>query len=133
MKLETKLWHKIQRCPVNIDRCFFERIETSTVNGVPDVHWLVDGVSGWTENKAVEKLVNGNIILTQERFTMIQRNWIKDYQKIGGVVFLCIGVYLNDQWEIFWLKDQLAWSFYSATLESLRNMSFHIGEDFPMV
>ena len=136
MKLESKLWGKIRDKKCN-KSLFLQRIETSTGTGIPDLYWRFNGKnrpSGWAELKAVSRLTRDKTVkLGRKKFTMEQRNWIKTYYDTGGIVFLVVGVYVDDHWETFWLLGKEAYLFVEASIVELREMSYHIGEDFPLM
>lgn len=136
MKLESKLWQRIRDCKAN-KSLFFQRIETSTGTGIPDLFWRFEGKGqpeGWAELKVVSKLIHDKSVkLDRKKFTMEQRNWLKTYHDKGGIVFLIIGVYVNENWEIFWIKGKAAYLFVEEEINELRKKAYSIGEKFPLV
>mgnify|MGYP003648434124 FL=1 len=46
---EALLWQKIKR---NIKNIFFTRVESSTINGIPDVHCVANQRVFWIELKS---------------------------------------------------------------------------------
>lgn len=130
MKLETKLWCKIRDCKGN-KSLFLQRIETSTGLGIPDLYFRTSE-SGWCELKVVESLYQKTKVrLTRKDFTISQRQWLRDHHESGGISMLCVGVYLDEKWEIFWLKGRDSYLFVQSEIEEIRKNAFHIGETFP--
>jgi Holliday junction resolvase len=72
-KRESKLFDRIKK---NIKNIHFTRIESSTVNGIPDVHACAEGKSFWIELKS-----NTYKIPKLDKF---QIAWIYNYHKHGG-------------------------------------------------
>ena len=74
---ETKLWHELK----NLDpKWHFTRIESSTINGIPDVHCVCDREIFWLELKANNSKNCG--------LSKYQINWHIKYQKAGGKAFI---------------------------------------------
>ena len=70
---ETKLWHELK----NLDpKWHFTRVESSTINGIPDVHCVCDREIFWLELKANDSKNCG--------LSKYQINWHIKYQKAGG-------------------------------------------------
>lgn len=136
MKLESKLWQRIRDCKFN-KSLFLQRIETSTGTGIPDLFWRFEGEGqpeGWAELKVVSKLIYGKLVkLDREKFTLEQRNWLKTYYDKGGIIFLIIGIYTNENWEVFWIKGKEAYLFVEADINVLRQTVYHIGDSFPLI
>ena len=74
---ESRLWQKVKK---NFDKCFLTRIESSTINGIPDVHGVVNGKVFWIELKSDEA--------NYPKLNKWQIVWINRYIKAGGVVFI---------------------------------------------
>ena len=74
---ESLLWQKVKK---NFDKCFLTRIESSTINGIPDVHGVVNGKVFWIELKSDEA--------NYPKLNKWQIVWINRYIKAGGVVFI---------------------------------------------
>jgi hypothetical protein len=70
-KRESKLFDRIKK---NIKNVHFTRIESSTVNGIPDVHGTGSGNSFWLELKS-----NTDKFPTLDRF---QISWCYEYQAL---------------------------------------------------
>jgi len=77
MKQESALWNKVKK---NLTDMFLTRIESSTINGIPDVHGVAKQGVFWIElksdNAKYPKLNKWQIV------------WINRYIKAGGVVFI---------------------------------------------
>ena len=77
MKQESALWNKVKK---NLTDMFLTRIESSTINGIPDVHGVAKQGIFWIElksdNAKYPKLNKWQIV------------WINRYIKAGGVVFI---------------------------------------------
>ena len=74
---ESKLWNQINK----LDRKWhFTRIESSTINGIPDVHCVVDKKVFWLELKANTSKNCG--------LSKYQINWHIKYVKAGGSAYI---------------------------------------------
>ena len=76
-KRESKLWKRIKN--LNIKGYFF-RVESNTINGIPDVHCTIKGKSFWLELKSND--------LKNYGISKWQINWHIEYQKHGGCAFI---------------------------------------------
>ena len=76
-KRESLLWAKIRKLKL-IGQIF--RIESNTINGIPDVYFIQDGVSIWVELKSNEVKDLG--------LSKYQINWHIDHQLHGGHSFI---------------------------------------------
>ena len=74
---ESLLWQKVKK---NFDKCFLTRIESSTINGIPDVHGVVNGKVFWIELKSDEA--------NYPKLNKWQIVWINKYIKAGGKVII---------------------------------------------
>ena len=74
---ETRLWHELKDLDKN---WHFTRIESSTVNGIPDVHCVVNRQVFWIELKANASKNCG--------LSKYQINWHIKYLKAGGAAFV---------------------------------------------
>tara|TARA_R100001224_G_C3989743_1_gene138813 strand:- start:43 stop:447 length:405 start_codon:yes stop_codon:yes gene_type:complete len=74
---EKLLW---QRTKKGLTECFLTRIETSTLNGVPDVHGVHKKGIFWIELKSDQ--------LSFPKLNKWQIVWINKYIKAGGHVFI---------------------------------------------
>ena len=74
---ESLMWNKVKK---GLNKCFLTRIESSTINGIPDVHGVLNSNIFWIELKSDKisfpPLNKGQIV------------WISKYVKAGGVVFI---------------------------------------------
>lgn len=76
-KSESLLWQKIKK--LNLKGQIF-RIESNTINGIPDVFWLINGKSIWIELKS-----NGVKNIGVSKY---QINWHLSHFKNGGTSFI---------------------------------------------
>ena len=74
---ESLLWQKVKK---NFSQCFLTRIESSTINGIPDIHGVSGGKVFWIELKSDEA--------NYPKLNKWQIVWINRYIKAGGVVFI---------------------------------------------
>tara|TARA_R100000388_G_scaffold790_1_gene1267 strand:+ start:2394 stop:2783 length:390 start_codon:yes stop_codon:yes gene_type:complete len=77
---EKKIWQRLNLVQKKLDRCFFTKIESPTINGIPDVYCIFDGVSFWLELKA-NQAKNLNI-------SKYQIAWHLKYKASGGKSFI---------------------------------------------
>ena len=76
---ESLLWQKLKKgCP----EIFFTRIESSTINGIPDVHAVCKNNVFWVELKSD--------YVSYPKLNKWQVVWINKYVKAGGIVIICI-------------------------------------------
>jgi Holliday junction resolvase len=74
---ETRLWQQLK----NLDKDWhFTRVESSTVNGIPDVHCVVNKQVFWLELKANTSKNCG--------LSKYQINWHIKYLKAGGKAYI---------------------------------------------
>ena len=79
---ESKLWKRIKDLHLN---AHIFRVESNTINGIPDVHCTIKGKSFWLELKSND--------LKNYGISKWQINWHIQYQKHGGSsFFLASGV-----------------------------------------
>ena len=76
-KRESLLWNRVKK---NLTDCFLTRIESSTINGIPDIHCVANGKVFWIE------LESDNI--SYPALNKWQIVWINKYIKAGGSVFI---------------------------------------------
>ena len=74
---ESRLWQKVKK---GLTDCFLTRIESSTINGIPDVYYICEGKSIWVELKSNEVKDLG--------LSKYQTNWHIDHQIHGGKSFI---------------------------------------------
>lgn len=77
-KRETKLWQRIKKYTKNIH---FTRIESRTINGIPDVFGCHKGISFWMELKSD--------YVSYPKLSKWQIAWINKYIAHGGVMIIC--------------------------------------------
>ena len=75
---ESRLWKKINQLQKGKKDWHFTRIESSTINGIPDVFGCIEGRSFWLELKATDAKNCG--------LSKFQINWHLNYQQAGGTV-----------------------------------------------
>jgi len=76
-KRESLLWQRIKKLKLK-GQIF--RIESNTINGIPDVYWLLDGQSIWIELKS-NNIKNCGL-------SKFQINWHNNHFKNGGRSFI---------------------------------------------
>jgi len=82
LKRESKVWKRIKDLYLN---AHIFRVESNTINGIPDVHCIIKGKSFWLELKSND--------LKNYGISKWQINWHIEYQKHGGrTFFLASGV-----------------------------------------
>ena len=70
---ESRLWQKVKN---NLTDCHLTRIESSTINGIPDVHAVLMNEVFWIELKSDEA--------NYPKLNKWQIVWINKYIKAGG-------------------------------------------------
>ena len=76
-KTESLLWNRVKK---NLTDCFLTRIESSTINGIPDIHCVANGKVFWIELKSDN--------ISYPALNKWQIVWINKYIKAGGSVFI---------------------------------------------
>ena len=74
---ESLLWQKVKKGLVD---CFLTRIESSTINGIPDIHGVHKSGVFWIELKSDN--------LNYPNLNKWQVVWINRYIKAGGTIFI---------------------------------------------
>ena len=74
---ESRLWQKVKK---GLNKCFLTRIESSTINGIPDIHGVSKSKVFWIELKSDEA--------NYPKLNKWQIVWINKYIKAGGIVFI---------------------------------------------
>jgi hypothetical protein len=74
---ESLLWQKVKK---GLTDCFLTRIESSTINGIPDIHGVNKVGVFWVELKSDDS--------NYPKLNKWQVVWINRYVKAGGVVFI---------------------------------------------
>ena len=77
---EAKLWKKINQLQKGRKDWHLTRIESSTINVIPDIYGCIDGSSFWLELKANE-VKNCNL-------SKFQINWHIKHRQVGGKSFI---------------------------------------------
>ena len=76
-KRESLLFQRMRK---HIKKAHFTRIESSTIQGIPDVHGCIDSKSFWIELKSTEDKLP---VLSK-----FQMAWAYEYQRHGGNIFI---------------------------------------------
>jgi hypothetical protein len=84
--MEKQIWQTIRS---KLNDFFIQRIETSIERGIPDVHYCVQGVSGWLEGKYLKSPKRENTKL-KLKLSIEQIAWHKSYSYLGGLVYLIV-------------------------------------------
>jgi Holliday junction resolvase len=74
---ESNLYNLIK---TTIKNAHFTRLESNTINGIPDIHCAYSGFAFWLEIKSND-IKNCNL-------SKYQINWILKHQRHGGKVFI---------------------------------------------
>ena len=74
---ESRLWQKVKK---NLTNCYLTRIESSTINGIPDIHAVNPDHVFWIELKSDEA--------NYPKLNKWQIVWINKYIKSGGKVII---------------------------------------------
>ena len=77
-KPEALLFQRLKKYLKNLH---FTRIESRTVNGIPDLHLCHKGTAFWMELKADKS--------KYPKLSKWQISWINNYIKHGGIVIIC--------------------------------------------
>ena len=77
-KRESKLSRLIQK---NCNQIHFTRIESSTINGIPDLNGCINGNGFWMELKSDK--------VKYPKLSKWQISWINKHISYGGVVLIC--------------------------------------------
>jgi hypothetical protein len=76
-KRESKLFVRLRK---HIKNIHFTRIESSTIQGIPDVHGCGNEVSFWIELKSTDD--------SFPKLSKFQQSWCFEYARHGGRVFI---------------------------------------------
>lgn len=71
-------------------RGWFQRVESTAGTGVPDVHYILGGVSGWIELK-IAPMHPDRAVALSNRIRPAQRAWIARYARAGGRAYVLVG------------------------------------------
>ena len=74
---ETRLWQKVKQ---GLTDCFLTRVESSTINGIPDIHAVMGNEVFWIELKSDS--------LSYPKLNKWQIVWINKYIMAGGKVII---------------------------------------------
>jgi hypothetical protein len=74
---ETRLWQKVKK---GLTDCFLTRVESSTINGIPDIHAVMSNEVFWIELKSDS--------LSYPKLNKWQIVWINKYIMAGGKVII---------------------------------------------
>lgn len=125
--LEKDLWAKIRDNPLNLN-VFFQRIESSTADGIPDLFFRQPSFGdGWCELKYMEPTVRGGYTLSLGKYPLVQRDWNAKYSRAGGIALLCIGI--GDK--VFWLHGRKSVTILKFNIGEIAEWAFHEGVEFP--
>ena len=78
-KRESKLW---QRIKTNLKNPHLMRLESSTINGIPDINGCWAGKEFWIELKSDK--------VSYPKLSKWQISWINKRISVGGIVIICI-------------------------------------------
>jgi len=99
-KSESLLWQRIKNLKLK-GQIF--RIESPTINGIPDVYWLINNKSIWIELKSNNVKNLG--------LSKYQINWHLTHFKNGGVSFIlreCLSQKSSSEYQIFVIREPRA-------------------------
>ena len=74
---ETRLWQKVKK---GLTDCFLTRVESSTINGIPDIHAVMSNEVFWIELKSDS--------LSYPKLNKWQIVWINKYILAGGKIII---------------------------------------------
>ena len=89
-KRESRLSQLIQK---NCKNIHFTRIESKTINGIPDLNCCAEGIEFWMELKSDK--------VKYPRLSKWQISWINKRIKNGGVVIICNQTLLDRRLELY--------------------------------
>ena len=89
-KRESRLSQLIQK---NCKNIHFTRIESKTINGIPDLNCCAEGVEFWMELKSDK--------VKYPKLSKWQISWINKRIKNGGVVIICNQTLLDRRLELY--------------------------------
>ena len=112
-KSEKNLWQRIKK--LNLKGQIF-RIESNTINGIPDVYWLINGKSIWIELKSNDVKNLG--------LSKYQINWHLTHLKNGGHSFIlreCLSQRTFKTFELWQIREprDLVRAYSSLTLPDI--------------
>ena len=77
---EKKIWNYLNLYQKDKPNIHFTKIESSTINGIPDVYCCIDNLSFWFELKA-NQVKNLNI-------SKYQISWHLNHREAGGIAYI---------------------------------------------
>ena len=89
-KRESKLSRLIQK---NCNQIHFTRIESSTINGIPDLNGCINGNGFWMELKSDK--------VKYPKLSKWQISWINKHISYGGVVLICNHSLLESAYKLY--------------------------------
>ena len=89
-KRESKLSRLIQK---NCQQIHFTRIESNTINGIPDLNGCINGNGFWMELKSDK--------VKYPKLSKWQISWINKHISFGGVVIICNETLLQRSIELY--------------------------------
>ena len=89
-KRESKLSRLIQK---NCNQIHFTRIESSTINGIPDLNGCINGNGFWMELKSDK--------VKYPKLSKWQISWINKHISFGGVVLICNHSLLENVYKLY--------------------------------
>lgn len=102
---ETALWHMVKDKLASRAGKWM-RVDNPCLPGTADVHYCVDGVTGWIELKEIEKLpVREKTPVRIPHFTKEQRLWLWDYHQAGGTAHLLLRIQRPKTYLLFAAMD----------------------------
>jgi len=75
----------------------FTRIESRTINGIPDLFGIYKGISFWCELKAD--------YVSYPKLSKWQISWINNYVMRGGVMLICISALLERRLKLYRIQS----------------------------
>ena len=99
--MEKNLWQQLNTIQKQFDNWHLTRIESTTINGIPDVHCCCNGVSFFLELKA-----NNDKNYGLSKYQII---WQLDYMKAGGKVFNLVLALSQRELKLVKLVPDLFW------------------------
>ena len=99
--MEKNLWKSLNTIHKTESTWNCMRVESSTINGIPDVHCCIKGKSFWLELKA-----NDDKKLGLSKYQIL---WQLDYLKVGGNVFNLVFALSQRELKLVRLVPDLFW------------------------
>ena len=89
-KRESKLWQRIKK---HITKPHFIRVESNTINGIPDINGCWKGKEFWIELKSDK--------VGYPKLSKWQISWINKRIKHGGIVIICNETLLEKKLKLY--------------------------------